>query len=146
MGQGTTSQTSTTTGRADGSRGNAELALLMALEIGVGALWVLWDQVGVDLTVAQGEHDITVSLTAAVIVATLVAVAAMGLLRALSGRPHGRRTWTIIAAVVWAVSFAGPLGATTPAAGLALASFHVLVGATLLFGLRRLHPDTATDH
>lgn len=138
MGQEKMTQTaasSMTAGQVDRSRGNAELALLMALETGAGALWVLWDLVGVDLTVTQGSREITVSLAAAVIVTTLTAVAAMALLRLLERRPHGRRTWMIVAAVVWAISFLGPLGATTLPAGLALASFHVLVGATLLFGL-----------
>ena len=56
---------------------------------------------------------------------------------------RGLRVWTILACVVWALSFVGPLGATTVSAGVALALLHLGVGGVLVLGLRRSHAQNA---
>jgi succinate dehydrogenase hydrophobic anchor subunit len=77
-----------------------------------------------------------------IVTAVVVTLAAGGLLRVLERRtPRARRLWTGTASAVWVVSFAGPATATTPLAGLALAALHLVVGAVVIVGLRRRHPD-----
>lgn len=44
---------------------------------------------------------------------------------------------TGLAVLVWALSFLGPLSATTVGAGCLLATLHLVVGAALVAGLRR---------
>jgi len=43
---------------------------------------------------------------------------------------------TIVAVVAWALSFLGPLAATSLGAGLVLATMHLAVGAVVVGGLR----------
>lgn len=132
-----------TTGRAsDAARGPSpttarDVHLLVALEAGVILLWALWQVLGVDLTVAADGSTREVSLVAVVLTTTLVTVAALALRWAL--RRRGLRAWTTVAVAALVASCAGPLLATSVAAGLALLSFHLLVGVGLVVGVRRLH-------
>jgi len=75
-----------------------------------------------------------VSVVVSALAAGLVAWAARAMLDRAGTR--GRAIWTGIAAVALLVSLAGPLGAgATMAAGIVLASMHVVVGATLIAAL-----------
>lgn len=75
-----------------------------------------------------------VSVVVSALAAGLVAWAARAVLDRAGTR--GRTIWTGIAAVALLVSLAGPLGAgATMAAGIVLASMHVVVGATLIAAL-----------
>jgi hypothetical protein len=124
-----------------GWRADWPVALVAA---GVGALvWVAATQVaGVQLAVRSGSSTRDIGVVSVIVTALVVALAAGGLLRVLERRTErGRAVWTAVAAAVWLVSFAGPLGARTAAAGLWLAALHLVVGVVVVVGLRRLHPD-----
>ncbi|HEY2794901.1 MAG TPA: DUF6069 family protein [Micromonosporaceae bacterium] len=93
---------------------------------------------GSNLAVRSGssvQHIGAISVVAAVVIAGL---AAWGLLAVLRRRVRNpRRTWTIIAVAVLAVSLLGPLGAVTLSAGLGLVSLHLVAGIALIVGFRR---------
>ena len=96
---------------------------------------------GIRLAVHSGSgsarHVQQVGVAEVAIVSLLAGLAAWAVLAVLerySARP--RRTWTIVAAVVFAVSLAGPLSATSTSAGITLACLHLLVGGVIIFGLR----------
>ncbi len=101
-------------------------------------VWVLATQVaGADLAVRAGSGTQQVGLVSVVVTSLVVSVAGSALLRLLQRRtPRGTAIWTAIAASVWVVSFTGPLGARSAAAGLWLVALHLVVGAVVLFGLR----------
>jgi hypothetical protein len=101
--------------------------------------WLVWHVAGVDLVVRSGDDVREVGAGAVGITALLASLAGVGLIRLLAKRATGLRTWTILAVVVCAVSMLGPLGASTLSAGLSLASLHLMVGATVVFGVRRVH-------
>jgi hypothetical protein len=120
----------------------ADLVLLVALEAGAILLWVLWRALGVDLTVDTGNGSRDVGVVGVAVTTALVTAAALGLRRLL--RRRGLRAWTIVAVAVWLVSFLGPTAATTGDAGAALATFHLLVGAGIVVGVRALHGAART--
>jgi hypothetical protein len=103
------------------------------------AVWVVATQVAaVDLVVHAGSGTQHVNVVSVIVTAIVVAMAGAGLLRFLERRTaQGRTIWTTIAAAIRVLSFAGPLGALTLAAGLSLASMHLVVGAIVVVGLRR---------
>ncbi len=113
------------------------LALTMVAATGV---WSFWTQVaGVDLVVHRGESTQTVGAAAVVLTVLVTAGLGLGLLRFLVARTKdGLRVWTIVASVVSVFSLLGPLGATTVAAGLALASLHAVTAVVLVVGLRQV--------
>jgi uncharacterized protein DUF6069 len=115
--------------------------LVAVVAAGVASLgWAVARAAGIDLAVRSGAGTMHVGLAAAVVVAIGAGVAGAMLLRLLERRTaSGLLVWTIIAAVVWAVSFTGPLGALTAPAGLVLAGLHLAVGAVVVFGLRYAH-------
>jgi hypothetical protein len=115
-----------------------DLRLVLGLEVVALLMWAGYDAAGIDLTVRAGSGVTTVGLGAVAVTTTVVTALAIGLRRLLGRRDDGPQLWGVVAAVVWAVSFVGPLGATTAAAGLALASFHLVVGAGIFLGVRRL--------
>ncbi|HEU4567552.1 MAG TPA: DUF6069 family protein [Marmoricola sp.] len=117
----------------------AELWLMIGLEVAALLLWAVYDAAGIALTVRVGAGVSTIDVAGVAVTASLVAVAAIVLYRLLARWGHGLRTWSVVAGAVWAVSFLGPLGATTMQAGWALASFHLLVGGGMFFGVRRIH-------
>jgi hypothetical protein len=129
------------TGRVPGWSDDVMVGLLAA---GAAALvWFGATQVaGVDLAVRSGSGTQHVGVVSVVVTAIVVTLAGGGLLRMLQRRTaRGRSTWTAIAGAVWLVSLAGPSGARHASAGLVLATLHVLVGAVVIVGLRRRHPD-----
>ena len=101
--------------------------------------WVLATQVaGVDLVVGTGTAAQHVGLASVVATALVAAFVGGSLLRLLERRTsRGRRTWTVLAVCVLAVSLAGPLGAATLTACVVLAVLHLEVGAVVVGGLRR---------
>lgn len=115
-------------------------ALTVAAALGAAVLgWALLGPVaGLDLTVTVGDGQQRLG-AAAVIVATLVVGLAGWGLRALLDRltARARTVWTVIAAIVLAVSLLGPVGSAVGGGTVAaLIGLHLLVGLVLLFGLR----------
>src|SRR5262245_35082971 len=106
------------------------------------AVWVVATQLfSVDLAVRSGPATQHVNVVSVVVTAVVVAMTGAGLLGFLERRTaQGRVIWTVIAVAVWVVSFAGPLGAQSVAAGLWLAAMHVVVGAVVVVGLLRRTP------
>ena len=101
------------------------------------AVWLAAEAAGVDLAVHAGDGSRPVGLVSVIVTVVVAALVAAGLLRVLERRTaNGLRTWTIIAIVVWALSFLGPLSAMTVGAGLVLAAMHLAVGAVVVGGLR----------
>jgi hypothetical protein len=107
------------------------------------AVWVVAHAVlDIDLVVGKGSSAHPVTATSVAVVGVLVSLAAVGL-RVLLRRvllrraAAGRRTWTVVASVVLVLSLLGPAGAATWPAALALLALHVVVGASLLVGVRR---------
>lgn len=116
-----------------------DLWLVVGLEVAALLLWVVYDAAGIALTVDTGAGVSTIDVAGVVVTTTLVAVAGIGLRWLLRHRENGLQTWSIVAGAVWALSFLGPLGATTTEAGWALVSFHLAVGGGIFFGVRRIH-------
>jgi hypothetical protein len=117
-------------------RDDLPVAATAALVSGLG--WVSARSAGIDLAVRTGSGTQHVSLVSVVVTAVVVAMAAGGLLRALERRTDAAlRWWTTIASAVLVVSFVGPLGARTVAAGLVLAGLHLLVGGVVVVAFRR---------
>src|SRR5690349_7873362 len=106
-----------TTTRDQGT-GIAGVALVVGLELVVVAMWLGYDAIGVELAARTGSQTQQVSLTAVAVTTAVVTVLAAGLRRLLGRRENGLRTWRLVAAVVWAASFLGPLGAASEQAGL----------------------------
>jgi uncharacterized protein DUF6069 len=99
---------------------------------------------GLDLEVHSGSGTSEVTLGPVIVVPMLATILAVSLLRRLERRTtRGLRIWTIVATAVWALSFLGPLSATRPATGLVLAGMHLVVGAVIVFGLRRTHATSS---
>jgi hypothetical protein len=118
-----------------------DLAVVIGALSAALATWSLWTQVGgVELTVQSGDEVQTVGLGSVVAVAAIMPIAGVLLLRALQPwLSRGLRWWTAVAGTVMLISMLGPLGATTAMAGVALASLHLLVGAVVILGVRRVH-------
>jgi predicted ribosomally synthesized peptide with SipW-like signal peptide len=118
-----------------------DLTVVIGALLAAVATWTLWTQVGsVELTVQSGDDVQTIGIGPVVAVAAIMPVAGVLLFRALEAwLSHGMRSWTAVACTVTLISMLGPLGATTATAGVALASLHLLVGAVVIFGVRRVH-------
>jgi hypothetical protein len=128
------------------SRAPADGAVVL-LAAGLAAVaWAVATQLaGIALTVRSGSGTTNVNVVSVIVTVAVVGLAGAGLLRLLERRTASAlRIWTGIAVAVWVVSLAGPLGASTLAAGLALAVLHLVVGGTVIGGLRRTHADAAT--
>lgn len=112
------------------------VAATAAAVAGLG--WACERLAGIDLLVRTGSGTQPVNLVSVIVTSVVVTLVAGGLLRLLERRTgEALRTWTMIAGGVLLVSLAGPLGALTLDAGLALATLHCLVGAVVILGLRR---------
>ncbi|PRY59743.1 DUF6069 family protein [Glycomyces artemisiae] len=93
---------------------------------------------GVDLTVPQGDTDLTVGPVLVIAAALAAGLAGWGLLALLErATARGTRIWTIVAVVFLAVSLLGPLGAAGAAAVASLLCMHLAVGAVVITGLAR---------
>jgi hypothetical protein len=117
----------------------ADLYLVVGLEVAALLLWAAYDAADVPLRATVGDGVETLGVAAVVITTSLVTVAAIGLRWLLRNRDGGLRLWSRIAGALWVVSFLGPLGAPTSESMFALASFHLLVGGGIFFGVRRIH-------
>ncbi len=100
--------------------------------VGAVAVWTVARFAGADLRVHSGATIREVGL-GSVVTVSLLAVVAGGLTHRLATRwARGHRVWQVVAAVVLVLSLTGPMGATTLAAGAALAAMHLLVGLTVI--------------
>ncbi|MEU0090828.1 DUF6069 family protein [Kribbella sp. NPDC006257] len=119
---------------------------VVGFTIGVALIWwaILSQALGIDLVAKQGS--VTHIKGGSVFVATLVmSLAGWGLLSILERRTvNARNAWTIVATIFCITSLGSPLlnGIGTDAK-LALASLHLLVGASVILGLRRTALTTA---
>lgn len=113
--------------------------LAVAAAVAAGVDWITVTQLaGVDLAVGSGSGARQVGLVSVIVCALIVTLAASGLLRFLETRTaHARPIWTAVALVVGLLSLAGPLGASSLQAGLALVSLHAVVASVVLVGLLR---------
>jgi hypothetical protein len=113
-------------------------AAVVGIAAAIAALvWLAAKAAGVDLDVHSGSGSRPIGLASVVVTVVVVAVAGAGLLRLLERRTsRALRVWTIVAVVVWVVSFAGPLSAMRLEGGLVLATLHLVVGAVVVGGLR----------
>ncbi|MBA2953131.1 hypothetical protein GON03_02330 [Nocardioides sp. MAH-18] len=115
----------------------AVLVAVCAAGVAAGIWWLATGAASVDLRVGSGSDAREIGLGSVVLTALVVTLAAAGLLRVLERRTrHGVAIWTWASVVVLALSLAGPLGATTGAAGSCLAAMHLAVGAVVVVGLR----------
>jgi hypothetical protein len=103
--------------------------------------WIAAWAAGAELTVVSaGRPPMEVSLPMAVFAALGASLAGWGLLAVLERRTgSARRTWTSVAVTVLVLSLvplALPIVEATTATKAYLAAMHVVVGATLIAGLR----------
>ena len=116
-------------------RADAKVVVVAAALAAV--IWAAATAAGVDLEVRSGSGTTQVALGSVIVTPLVVGAVAAALLRLLERRTKsGFRTWTIVAVLAWVLSFLGPLSATSPGAGLVLATMHLAVGAVVVGGLR----------
>ena len=126
------------------SRAPGEAAVIATSVVAACATWALWvDAAGVDLEVHAGDGVRTVGIAAVALTAGIVALAGSLLARLFARSVQGLHWWTVLAGGLWLLSMLGPLGATSVTGGLGLASLHLVVGATVILGVRRVHADRA---
>ncbi len=95
---------------------------------------------GVDLTARSGDSIVTIDFSLVMgvsLIAGVVALLWLVALRRLTSRPD--RNWAISAAIVLVVSMAGPAGASSVGAGIALACMHIGFAGVLAVGSLPLH-------
>lgn len=103
------------------------------------AVWLLWTQAGgVELEVKSGAGSQQIGIGSVIVSSLLIALAGGALLRWWQGRSErGTTQWTMLAVGIAVVSLITPTSALTVAAGLGLASLHVVVAVVVIAGLRR---------
>jgi uncharacterized membrane protein len=93
---------------------------------------------GVDLEVKSGTGSQQIGVASVIVSSLLIALAGGALLRWWEGRSErGARRWTMLAVGIAVISLVTPTSALTLAAGLGLASLHVVVAIVVIAGLRR---------
>ena len=114
-------------------------AVAAAAAAAAAVTWVLWTQLGgVDLEAKTGSAPQQIGIGAVIVSSLVIALAGGALLRWWQGRSErGTRRWTILAVAIAVVSLITPTSALTVAAGLGLASLHVVVAVVVIAGLRR---------
>lgn len=132
-----TSPRFTTAGTTPGRR--SRLAVVGVTAAAAVAGWaILAPLAGLTLTARQGgvQH---VGVVAVLLSSVAVSFAGWGLLAILERRTaRARDIWTVVAAIVCVTSLGSPLtNGIGLGAKLGLASLHLIVGATVIFGLRR---------
>ncbi|GAA0599784.1 hypothetical protein HPO96_34850 [Kribbella sandramycini] len=130
------------TRRKDRSR----LLVVGATTIAAASWWaVLVPVAGLTLDARQGGVLQHVGAPAIVVSAAVMTFAGWALLAILERRtPAARKVWTTVAIVACVLSLGSPLvGGIGIGAKLGLASFHLLVGAVVIAGLRRTALSTA---
>ena len=119
-------------------RARRRLAVLGVTVLAGLLTWAVLDLVlGVSLSAQTGPTVRTVG-PGAIAFAALLAGGAGWLTLALLERAtgHGRRVWTVLAGVVLTLSLVGTLGGTHPGAIAGLMALHLVVGLTIILGLR----------
>jgi hypothetical protein len=117
-------------------RDDLPVAATAAVMAGLG--WASARMAGIDLTVRSASGSQRVNVVSVVVVSVVVTLVAGALLRRLERRTDAAiRIWSLVVAGVLLVSLAGPLGAESLAAGLALAGLHVIVAGVVAVGLLR---------
>lgn len=103
------------------------------------AVWLLWTAAGgVELEVKSGAGGQQIGIGSVIVSSLLIALAGGALLRWWVGRSErGTRRWTMLAFGIAVVSLITPASALTVAAGLGLASLHVVVAVVVIASLRR---------
>lgn len=120
--------------------GRSRLAVVGVTVAAALALWALWAPVaGVELEALQGSRHIPVGPGSVLFASAAMAFAGWGLLAILERRTlNARKVWTILAVSACILSLGSPLvGGIGVGAKLGLASLHLVVGATVVLGLRR---------
>lgn len=114
-------------------------AVAVTAAVAATVVWLLWTQVGdVELEVKSGAGTQQVGLVSVIVSSMVVTLVGGVLLRWWERRSEqGRRRWTILAVGVAVISMITPTSALTLAAGLGLASLHVVVAVVVIAGLRR---------
>ncbi len=116
-----------------------QLAVVGVAAIGGLLVWAIAGPLaGVPLVVAAGGSPMAITPVSIVVAAVVTGAAAWLLLALLSRHPRGLAAWTIVGTVVLLLSLLGP--ALSGAAGMtlvALEAMHLVVGGTLIIGLRR---------
>lgn len=103
------------------------------------AVWLLWTQAGgVELEVKSGAGSQQIGVGSVIVSSLLIALVGGALLRWWEGcSERGTRRWTMLAVGIAVLSLITPTSALTLAAGLGLASLHVVVAVVVIAGLRR---------
>src|SRR4051794_2683019 len=110
--------------------------VLAAMAAGTAAWTVAGPLLGVDLVVRSGGHLQHVGQLAVVLTGLVAGLVAWGVLALLERfTSHARGLWRALAAVVLVLSLAGPLGAVTTSATVALVVLHLVVGGVLIVAL-----------
>jgi hypothetical protein len=120
--------------------GRSRLAVIGVTVVTSLALWALLAPVaGIELEAEQGTRLIHVGAGSVFFASAAMAFAGWGLLAILERRTlNARNVWTILAVTACILSLGSPLvGGIGVGAKLGLAAFHLLVGATVILGLRR---------
>jgi hypothetical protein len=108
--------------------------LAMALST---VVWLLAVPVGgVDLRVGEGADAQTVALPSILVVSAVAVFAGALTRRVLARRARGVLIWNVVAGLALLLSLAGPAGAATSGAWLALTAMHLVVGTVVLAGQR----------
>jgi uncharacterized protein DUF6069 len=101
------------------------------------ALWGFARLLGVELTVGKGPDPSLVGPAEVLVATVLAGLAAWGAHRVLARSPRTARWWPFIGSTAIAISITGPAYLADGAAGVALISMHVAVGAVLIWGFAR---------
>lgn len=120
--------------------GRSRLAVVGVTVVAALALWALLVPVaGLELEALQGSRRIQVGAGSVFFASAVMAFAGWGLLAILERRTlNARKVWTILAASACILSLGSPLvSGIGVGAKLGLASLHLIVGAAVIFGLRR---------
>lgn len=134
----TTTSPPTTRPTRPARRGRRRLAVLGVSVLAGLATWtVLVPILGTELAAHTGTGTLAVGPVSVAVAAAVIAGAGwvtLAVLERLTG--HARRLWTVIAGVVLALSLLGPLGGVGGAAIGGLMALHLVVGLTIIVGLR----------
>jgi predicted permease len=115
------------------------IMIIIGTVLAATAVWVLEDPIlGVNLAVKSGDSTQHIGVVSVIVASAFVALAAWALLAWFERRmkqPH--RTWTVLASVIFVLSWLGPLGGVTTGAKLGLFAFHAVVAGILIARLPR---------
>lgn len=133
-----TTSTATATATRTEHRGRRRAAVLGLTVLAGLVTWAVLDLLlGVDLSAQTGSAVRAVGPAAIVFAALLAGSAGWASLALLERLTvHARRVWTVLAGVVLAGSLLGALGGVSAAAIGGLMALHLVVGLTVILGMR----------